>query len=696
MSTLRNLARRIVYSSDFRPWTPAEKKAFKALSGLNSLPTPLAVQYKKRKHYPQLFLAQLREELGRLVSTEWYQSSYLSLLPGIDPQDFYVQHGVELGHIPNEFIVLEEDLNKVSEGLWIPRSVAEFLLREDSESAYIGAAFNPGAYLDLYPDIKRGRLNPLLHYLTHGQNEGRLANYAELQTGNGSISYRQQFNPDTRESEWIIVRGTVSSLEISGIEIFHNEQKIGNARLGIPEIIINRGKQSESLGFQFSSELRVTEKAETLSVKSLSFEGERITLCEIPLLKEEKIIEQTFIDQYSPPNPLKLMQEGKESTIQLLVLTHHLGIGGGQLYLQEILRALSSVQDIGVTLISMVGGVLENELQDLGIDVHIFPGPMPFSRNAYEQYLWEFDELLSGKQFDLFIANTTGCFPQVDWCLRNNIDGLWAIHESYTRQGWARAAFGRNIDHYSFERLEYALLNTKVLVFEAQGTLDIVMSGLPTNNSKIVKYGIDIPEKILSWNKSEVTSSPENQRVLKLVSVGTFEERKAQGLMVLLAKHLCEIGKNVEFDLVGYKPGDYYSDSVHKAVIDLKLENIVRLHGITSEWQKFLDDADFFFMPSDVESMPQSMMIAMANGIPAIGSRVFGIPELITDGVTGYIHEPNDIFDMTRVICKALELSDQDYMKMRESARQFIITNHEKSAYVNYFVQSVLDSKREP
>jgi glycosyltransferase involved in cell wall biosynthesis len=51
--------------------------------------------------------------------------------------------------------------------------------------------------------------------------------------------------------------------------------------------------------------------------------------------------------------------------------------------------------------------------------------------------------------------------------------------------------------------------------------------------------------------------------------------------------------------------------------------------------------ADGFALLSDVESMPRSIMEAMGFGLPVLASRVYGIPELIDDGKTGLLIEPN-------------------------------------------------------
>jgi len=52
--------------------------------------------------------------------------------------------------------------------------------------------------------------------------------------------------------------------------------------------------------------------------------------------------------------------------------------------------------------------------------------------------------------------------------------------------------------------------------------------------------------------------------------------------------------------------------------------------------------ADVFLLPSAQESFGLAALEAMACGVPVVASNVGGLPEVITNGVTGFLRPPED------------------------------------------------------
>jgi L-malate glycosyltransferase len=73
-----------------------------------------------------------------------------------------------------------------------------------------------------------------------------------------------------------------------------------------------------------------------------------------------------------------------------------------------------------------------------------------------------------------------------------------------------------------------------------------------------------------------------------------------------------------------------------------------RIHflGKQDNVNELLPLADLMLMPSEMESFGLAALEAMACGVPAIATRVGGVPELIDDGVNGLLFEVGDVDSM--------------------------------------------------
>jgi glycosyltransferase involved in cell wall biosynthesis len=75
------------------------------------------------------------------------------------------------------------------------------------------------------------------------------------------------------------------------------------------------------------------------------------------------------------------------------------------------------------------------------------------------------------------------------------------------------------------------------------------------------------------------------------------------------------------------------------------------------------------------ENAPLSIAEAMAAGVPVVGARVGGVPEMIEDGKTGLLVDPYDVNDIAKAVLKIL--SDQNLAhsmsrRAKEIARRYM------------------------
>ncbi len=84
--------------------------------------------------------------------------------------------------------------------------------------------------------------------------------------------------------------------------------------------------------------------------------------------------------------------------------------------------------------------------------------------------------------------------------------------------------------------------------------------------------------------------------------------------------------------------------------------------------ERIIPLAHVLLMPSDLESFGLAALEGMACGVPPVSTRVGGVPELITDGVDGYLEAVGDITAQAARVT-ALVTDDALHERMSQAAR---------------------------
>ncbi len=96
-----------------------------------------------------------------------------------------------------------------------------------------------------------------------------------------------------------------------------------------------------------------------------------------------------------------------------------------------------------------------------------------------------------------------------------------------------------------------------------------------------------------------------------------------------------------------------------------------RLHvvGLSAVPERYMGASDVLCLPSYREGFPVTLIEAAAAGVPAIGSRIYGITDAIVEGDTGLLFEAGDVQQLAR--CLRTLAGDQDLRRrMGRSARE--------------------------
>ncbi len=149
------------------------------------------------------------------------------------------------------------------------------------------------------------------------------------------------------------------------------------------------------------------------------------------------------------------------------------------------------------------------------------------------------------------------------------------------------------------------------------------------------------PEIRLRWRR-ENRFNPDD---ILCVCVARFSRQKNH--TVLLNAFAKITHPKVHLLLVGM--GELEND-LRQQVSALDLQQRVHFLGIRADIPPILNASDIFVLASLWEGNPMSVQEAMASGLPVIGTRVGGVPELVEDGISGLIVPPNDEHALVRAL----------------------------------------------
>ena len=154
--------------------------------------------------------------------------------------------------------------------------------------------------------------------------------------------------------------------------------------------------------------------------------------------------------------------------------------------------------------------------------------------------------------------------------------------------------------------------------------------GLPLSRVSVIYNGIDL-------SRCVPKTTYETGETVTILHVGRFDVPKNHPGLLEAFRLLLETHPECRLRLVG--DGELRPD-MEKLAREKGIADAVEFCGMQSNVYPYLHDADIFTLPSIYEGNPMTIIEAMGTGLPIVASRVGGIPDMISDGESGLLVEP--------------------------------------------------------
>ncbi|MEO6848710.1 MAG: glycosyltransferase [Chthoniobacterales bacterium] len=131
------------------------------------------------------------------------------------------------------------------------------------------------------------------------------------------------------------------------------------------------------------------------------------------------------------------------------------------------------------------------------------------------------------------------------------------------------------------------------------------------------------------------------QDAIVIGGVGRLHPQKNFSLFLDVAALLRD-QTNVHFVIAGTGPEE---TMLRRKAVSLGLDKQIHFAGLVSDMPDFYAALDGLLLTSRYEGMPITVLEAMASGLFVVGSDLDGVKEVISDGVNGYLVNPNSAPD---------------------------------------------------
>lgn len=490
---------------------------------------------------------------------------------------------------------------------------------------------------------------------------------------------------DRVEGGSISVRGWLFFPEAATarIEVFLGGRSLGPARIGAPRVDVARvweEPHAAAAGFELDADLGEWDGGEgehDLTVVATSVDGEGHEMEPVRV----EIGAPSRQPSKLPPPAARTGTPASDRRPHVLVVTHQLTLGGAQLYLLDLLRELVRIDAASFTMVSSIDGALRADVEALGVPVHV-SSLTPY--DDLSSHIGRVEELTAwsqGRGFDAALLNTATAWtvPGAEAAAELGIPVIWAIHESFPP-----SVLLANFDPGVRERTEQALASAAALVFEAEATKRLYEPIAGAERCVMHPYGLDLEP--IDAHRAEFDGAAARREAgipaeaELVVCVGTVEPRKAQ---VMLAQAFDLIAARHPRAWVAFVGGrdDDNTEALRRYLAASPQGERMRIIPITPEVEAWYGMADVLVCASDIESTPRTVLEAMAWETPVLGTRVFGLPELIGDGETGWLCEPRDLPALAAGLDRVLSLPAEERRRVGAAGRPLVAERHSLERY---------------
>lgn len=248
------------------------------------------------------------------------------------------------------------------------------------------------------------------------------------------------------------------------------------------------------------------------------------------------------------------------------------------------------------------------------------------------------------RELRIDVIHTHNTSPHLHGAVAGMLAGIPVVH---TKHGRNRKHGLRKIMLYRLS----ALLSRKVVAVSRNAADDCThLEGIPAEKVMVILNGIDTrlfaPMGLDMHHAPQIPPRPPLQRgelcgdgICTIGIVARLSPVKDHHTLLLACKHLYDRQAQFRLLIIGDGP---LRRELEKNVNELGLTEQVEFTGMRHDIPAQLHRLDMFVLSSVSEGISLTLLEAMATSLPIVATDVGGNPEVVKDGVTGFIVPPSN------------------------------------------------------
>lgn len=341
----------------------------------------------------------------------------------------------------------------------------------------------------------------------------------------------------------------------------------------------------------------------------------------------------------------------------ILFVSHSAELNGAELWLLETLRLLDRRKYATFLVVPRPGPLAEGAAR-LGIAAESVPMKWSLSakRRIWRQPLaWAWNaksvkritSLIRRDKIDLVFTNSAAMFSGAKAARKAGVPHIWAVHELL---GGANPHL-----HFLFGR---RMLVSHILKSSARVIVNSKASRMafPADCPVVIIYnGLEMPRGDENRQKTIRGELGIREGDLVAAVIGKIYRGKGQAEALRAASLLGPKYPNLKWLIIGAAGDGRYARDLRRYVQAAGLSGKVFFLGYRPDLSHILGSLNIVVVPSVVESFGRVALEAMAAGVPVVGVREGGLPEIIVHGENGLLADSNRPGEIARVVAFVLD-----------------------------------------